>query len=326
MKLAKLFPVVAVLICFEFSAAFAQDQSYVSAEDVAWTALGQNENDSMPIGNGDLAANVWTEPNGDLVLLLAKSDAWTAMGKLVKLGRVRIQLTPNPWVGAGHFQQTLRLQNGEIEIRNETDVVRVWVDANHPVLHVEAKLKKPAILQAKLELWRTQTRPYDQPSPERGGLFEFGDHSVPLDFEADSIATGDVHSILWYHYNRASIFPLVLQQEHLGSVLNQHTDPLLHRCFGATLAGPNLTRVDSQTLRSVEPSSNPRVDLVALTETKVADPATFQSNLKELAVRMNRIPLAAARSAHEQWWRQFWNRSWIRVSGTEDAAKVSRDT
>lgn len=24
----------------------------------------------MPIGNGDLAANVWTEQNGDLVLLL----------------------------------------------------------------------------------------------------------------------------------------------------------------------------------------------------------------------------------------------------------------
>lgn len=325
MKLAKLFPVVAVLVCFEFSAAFAQDKSYVSVEDVTWTALGQNENDSMPIGNGDLAANVWTEPNGDLVLLLAKSDAWTGMGKLVKLGRVRIQLTPNPWVGAEHFQQTLRLQNGEIEIRNEKDdIVRVWIDANHPVLHVEATLKKPAMLQAKLELWRTQTRPYSEPSPERGGLFEFGDHPVPLDFEADTIATGGEHSILWYHYNRSSIFPLVLQQEHLDSVLNQHTDPLLHRCFGATLAGPNLTRVDSQMLRSVEPSSNPRVDLVALTETKVDDPTTFQSNLKELAARMNRIPLAAARSAHEQWWRQFWNRSWIRVSGTDDAAKVSQ--
>lgn len=324
MKFAKWFSVVALLACFGFSRALAEDSSYVSAEDVTWTALGQNENDSMPIGNGDLAANVWTEPNGDLVVLVAKSDAWTGMGKLVKLGRVRIQLTPNPWVGAEHFQQILRLENGEIEIRNDKDVVRVWIDANHPVLHVEAELKSPAILQAKLELWRTQTHSYNELSPDRGGLFEFGDHPVPLEFETDTIAPADEHSILWYHYNRSSIFPLVFKQEHLDSVLSQYTDPLLHRCFGATIAGLGLARVDDHTLRSVTPSSNPRVDLIALTETQVADPATFQSNLKELAVRMNRIPLASARSAHQQWWRQFWNRSWIRVTGSDDAAKVSQ--
>jgi hypothetical protein len=113
MKLPKWLLVVAWFACFCLSSVLAADDSHISAEDVTWTALGQNENDSMPIGNGDLAANVWTEPNGDLVLLLAKSDAWTGMGKLVKLGRVRIQLTPNPWVDKAHFRQTLRLENGE---------------------------------------------------------------------------------------------------------------------------------------------------------------------------------------------------------------------
>jgi hypothetical protein len=51
---------------------------FVIANDVKWTSLGRSENDSMPIGNGDLAANVWTEQNGDLVLLVAKSDAWAS--------------------------------------------------------------------------------------------------------------------------------------------------------------------------------------------------------------------------------------------------------
>src|SRR3974390_593886 len=69
--------------------AFAQEN------DVTWNSLGKNENDSMPIGNGDLAANVWTESNGDIVLLLAKSDAWTETGQIVKLGRGRIKLSPN---------------------------------------------------------------------------------------------------------------------------------------------------------------------------------------------------------------------------------------
>jgi len=323
MKLPKWLLVVAWFACFCLSSVLAADDSHISAEDVTWTALGQNENDSMPIGNGDLAANVWTEPNGDLVLLLAKSDAWTGMGKLVKLGRVRIQLTPNPWVDKAHFRQTLRLENGEIEISNGVEVVRVWIDANHPVLHAEAELERPAILQAKLELWRTNTHPYNASSPDRGGMFEFGNHPVPLDFEADTIAT-DKHSILWYHYNRSSIFPIVLQQEHLDSILSRHTDPLLHRCFGATLGGPDLARVDDRTIRSVTPSSNPRGNLVVLTETQVADPATFESSLKNLAARTNRIPRSAARSAHQQWWRDFWNRSWISVSGSEDAAKVSQ--
>src|ERR1041384_6565736 len=68
----------------------ADGLSLVASNDVIWKTLGRNENDSMPIGNGDLAANAWTEQNGDVLLLLAKADAWTELGKLVKLGRVRI--------------------------------------------------------------------------------------------------------------------------------------------------------------------------------------------------------------------------------------------
>ena len=49
--------------------------AYPLRDDVTWTTLGSSDEDSMPVGNGDIAANVWTEQNGDLVLLIAKSDA-----------------------------------------------------------------------------------------------------------------------------------------------------------------------------------------------------------------------------------------------------------
>ena len=52
---------------------------------------------SMPIGNGDLGMNVWVEPGGDLLLLLGKTDAWGDNGRLLKLGRVRISMDPNPF-------------------------------------------------------------------------------------------------------------------------------------------------------------------------------------------------------------------------------------
>src|SRR5271170_51921 len=128
---------------------------FIAENDVAWMTPGNNENDSMPIGNGDIAANVWTEQNGDLVLLVAKADAWTELGKLVKLGRVRIQLNRNPFAGATNFTQVLKLENGSIELKSGENTVRVWIDANHPVMHVETHLKNPGTFQANLELWRT---------------------------------------------------------------------------------------------------------------------------------------------------------------------------
>src|SRR5882762_11844265 len=95
---------------------------FITENNVTWTALGNDENDSMPIGNGDLAANVWTEQNGDLVLLVAKSDAWSEMGKLLKLGRVRIHIAPSPFADAAQFTQTLHLEDGSIEIRSGKNV------------------------------------------------------------------------------------------------------------------------------------------------------------------------------------------------------------
>jgi alpha-L-fucosidase 2 len=72
------------------------DNHFIATNDVTWNSLGKNENYSMPLGNGDVALNVWTETNGDLVLLAAKADAWSENGQLLKLGRVRVKLTPNP--------------------------------------------------------------------------------------------------------------------------------------------------------------------------------------------------------------------------------------
>src|SRR5579863_5719462 len=142
----------------------AQDNPFATANDVTWNTLGTNENDSMPIGNGDIAANVWTEQNGDLVLLVAKADAWTELGKLVKLGRLRIQLDPNPFAGATNFTQVLRLEDGSIELKSGENTARIWIDANHPAMHVEAHLDHPGTFQANLELWRAN-HPFQGSSP-----------------------------------------------------------------------------------------------------------------------------------------------------------------
>jgi hypothetical protein len=245
------------------------------------------------------------------------------MGKLLKLGRVRISLKPNPFAGAADFTQTLRLEDGAIEIKSGTNVILVWADANHPVIHVQARLDRPATMQAGLELWRTKTHPYDQPSPDKGGLFEFGKGSIPLNFEADTVMPSSPGQITWYHFNSSSLYPLVLEHEHLQSISQKYPDPLLHRCFGAALTGQGMISLDDHTIRSSAPTQQPKLAVVALTKEQT-DPQVWRTQLASLVGQMNAVDSRAAFAAHQQWWHKFWNRSWIHVTGPEVATKVSQ--
>ena len=326
-------PYAGVLLCIlplALSAAFAAgpplapvDRSYAAANDVTWQALGHDENDSMPIGNGDLAVNVWTEQNGDLVLLVAKSDAWTEHGKLVKLGRVRIHLTPNPIADPADFRQTLHLDDGSVEVSGRGSTLRVWVDANRPVLHVEAVFAQPVLLRAGLELWRG-AHPYSVPSTEKSGLSEFGAAALPVDFAADTVLPASHNRVEWYHFNEQSVYPFILAQQHLEELVSKYPDPLLHRCFGGLLQGPGLVPDGDRGLKSAVASRTQRLDLVALTMPQAASPKAWQTALTALDQKVGHVPIAAARGAHAAWWRSFWNRSWIHISGNPDAQQVSQ--
>ena len=107
-----------------------------------WETPSKNEQGSVPVGNGEIGLNVWVEENGDLLFYIARTDSWSGNGRLLKSGRVRLSLDPNPFTTGTPFRQELRLKDGEIVINAGAEVkqvrLRVWVDANHPVIHVEA--------------------------------------------------------------------------------------------------------------------------------------------------------------------------------------------
>ena len=46
------------LICLSAAAEQSVLDKFVSPNDVTWSTLGTSENDSMPIGNGDIVVNV----------------------------------------------------------------------------------------------------------------------------------------------------------------------------------------------------------------------------------------------------------------------------
>ena len=154
--------------------ASAQGVNFAKANSMTWNAPGTNENNSMPLGNGDVAVNAWTEQNGDTVLLLAKADAWSENGQLLKLGRVRVKLTPNPFAAPAAFTQTLKLDTGEIQIQGGKSLVHIWVDANHPVIHVEVDGDQAVQIEAKSEVWRTKNYHLNPQAVSRAGFFEWG--------------------------------------------------------------------------------------------------------------------------------------------------------
>ncbi|MDB6066536.1 MAG: hypothetical protein JWR26_2744 [Pedosphaera sp.] len=301
----------------------AQENHFVALNDVTWNSPGTNENNSMPLGNGDIALNVWTEQNGDILLLLAKSDAWSANGQLLKLGRVRIKLTPNPFVSSAAFKQTLRLETGEVQIQDGKNVARIWVDANHPVVHLEIHARQPVQLEAKAGLWRTNAFHLDQRAVSQAGFFEWGNNPNGLDFDADTVLPAQTNQVSWCHFNSRSIYPLVFGREHLESLLPKYPDPLLHRCFGVTMRGQGLAGSANQTLKSTGASTSLQLDLYALTG-QADSPEIWQAAVNKKIDSISAINIKAAWKAHQQWWRNFWDRSWVQVSGTPEAGKISQ--
>src|SRR6187431_419795 len=101
---------------------------------INWTTQSKNASESMPCGGGDIGLNVWVE-NGDLFFYMSQSGAFDENNALLKQGRVRIQLTPNPFAGT-NFKQELLLKDGHIKITagnaGLNTTVLIWVDVFNP--------------------------------------------------------------------------------------------------------------------------------------------------------------------------------------------------
>jgi len=314
-----------LLIVLSTSVIPAQSSKSIAAYNVVWNSLGKDENSSMPLGNGDVALNFWTEQNGDIVLLIAKSDAWSENGELLKIGRVRVSLEPNPFKNSASFTQTLRLESGDVKLRTGNNFVHIWVDANNPAIHLQVQTEAPVQVKATSEVWRTKEYSFDTRAIDRTGLgfFEWGGYPDSLTFYPDTIFQLKDNRVSSCHFNTHSIYPMVFEIEHLKSLVLKYPDPFIHRCFGLTMKGDNLVSSDNQTLKSLKASKSQQLDIYTLTE-QTKSPGSWSVDLDKKIKKIDAIKISKAWTAHENWWKEFWNRSWIKVTGTPDSEKVTQ--
>ncbi len=316
----------------------------VGRYDVVWTSPSKDSAGSMPIGNGDISLNVWMEESGDISFYIGKTDAWGDNARLLKVGKVRISIAPNPLGDNVEYRQTLSLRNGEIvfEFRpkasgagdSERSTLRLWVDANDPVIYLTSESAKELSLTARIELWRTER--YELPSIEVSDVHldrsKPDQKYAPTVVEPDTILRDLGDRIGWLHHNKKSIGPeLTMRIQGLADYRSD--DPLFGRTFGAVITalnpvrnsdkgntvpqkanisnGVSARRTDDLTL-TTRPGTSQRLAVFVLTD-HPSTPQEWLTKVNHIIDRVESVDFQKRRERHLKWWREFWDRSWIHI-------------
>ncbi|MCX7010292.1 MAG: DUF5703 domain-containing protein, partial [Kiritimatiellaeota bacterium] len=284
--------------------------------NVVWDSPSTDCRGSMPLGNGDIGLNVWALADGSLHLLISKTDAWDDNARLVKVGEVVVRFAPGTF--SKDFRQTLDLQTGSILIKsavhpstgsgqaNPQSEIRIWVDANQPVVYITTEL--PAT--AEIALWRTNRAEITQlqcsdimlnrKKPGQKEASEF--------VEPDAVLAGQKNRIGWYHHNIKSVGPEITAKIQ-GMTGYKQADPLLYRTFGAVVTAKQGERLDDTHLKSAH-----GFDIAVLTQ-HPATPEQWLANIEQVLQRVG----APDFTAHKKWWAEFWSRSWICATKNSNA-------
>ena len=299
--------------------------------------------DNMPIGNGRLVGLVWSDGNhantSGVGVLLARDDAYTELVQLVKLGRVRIQMQPDPFANASAFTQRLDLEAGEVQINATSGdgalsvALRLSVDPQVDALVVELlSASAPVTVSARLELWREE-RPWAEYTEsgcqhppckhwsETGmlhGICAADNYTQHADTVLDHTAQ---HRLAWYYRNPdAQIWETTLRHQDTADVLDELPDPLLNRTFGGMVAGDTgggASWVASSPLQMATAKAVTSARLAVMTHT--AQTATAALWTKEIAARLaasspaSATRVAAAHTERKAILKEFWARSHVHI-------------
>jgi len=292
--------------------------SLVRADDmdryaITWNTPAQDEADSVPLGNGNTAINLWVEKDGDLVFYLARNDAMSELHRLMKLGRVRVHLSPNPFSSGKPFSQTLDVKSGICTIRAGGSAIKVFVDSDSETVYLSGTSSVPMVVSASLENWRNQKRTL---GPEElastwayyGGIPDNRPDIKRWESPDTIVPTPD--AVTWYHRNAYSLVPTDVAEQHLSGSASVIPDPIVNRTFGASISGSGFRATSSSVLGSSQPRKTWEIRVSTRSE-QVRSASTFLSGLKNQAEKSS--PSVAAQKRTSAWWNQFWNRSWVFV-------------
>jgi len=314
-------------------ALFAQVSGFDPAKDnITWHSFSKDASGSMPVGGGDIGLNVWTE-SGDVLFYIAKSDAFDQNNTLLKLGRVRIHLMPDPFTGSV-FSQTLQLADGSVYIKGQINkkpvTLHLWVDVYHPVIHASIRCSGPKApkLNAVItyESWRDKDN-IVKGRENNQNSYKFGPQGV-IRVKKDSITTGTGKAlggyVQFFHRNPPqTVFDVAVRQQGLESVKNQLYNPLGNRISGGILYSRQLqaagivkgryqrTDYTGYVLKTTKAVSSLNFNITLLSQQTPA-PLVWTKALRDATRSPSQTNEDWSRT--KSWWQDFWRRSFIDIN------------
>lgn len=312
-----------IFILSSFSLISAQTNE-LNTYNILWNTQSENSNETMPCGGGDIGLNVWVE-NGDILFYIARSGTFDEHNTMLKLGRVRIRLNPNPFNG-DYFYQELKLSQGNIEItganHGDTANVLLWVDVARPVIHVEINANHPVQAKAFYESWR-----YADRSLRQNESFSNSYKWAPpenLQSYKDEIMFMDTGIVFFHRNKEETIFDVTVYQQGLGQVKPYMFNPLRNLTFGGKMVASHMSPADTSSgkyldteykawaLQSKQAQTNYHIKTVLQT----SQPANINKWFDDLnqTILGNEMHNFSAYKNSLDWWKDFWERSFIIIN------------
>ncbi|NDV79734.1 DUF5703 domain-containing protein [Dysgonomonas sp. 511] len=292
----------------------------VAGYNITWDTQSANSSESMPCGGGDIGLNVWTE-NGDILFYISRSGTFDENNTLLKLGRVRVRLTPNPFEGI--FRQTLNLEDGGIYITGKSDNTEVkahiWVDVSNPVVNVDISNNKALKAEVFYENWRYEDLLLRK-SESNQNSYKW---AAPkgLSTKKDEVFF-DSNKICFYHQNKGeTVFDTTVAQQGLESVKGRIFNPLENLIFGGTVEAKGFktagisdgnyagTGFRAWKLESEKPLKSFKIK-IRLHTAQNTDIEDWKKAVEK--------PIASNLKENKKWWTDFWSRSFIHITSQED--------
>ncbi len=266
---------------------------------------------SIPLGNGEMGANVWYEEDGALRLLISRTDCWSESMRLLKAGLITLRLTPNPFQEEIHFR--FSLADATLHVFSREADVRLYMDANAPCLRARVSAQTPTAAQIRVENYRDQAYDWDDAS-------NYHLQSSPVRFpeSADSVFSGP-NSVGQYHCNQSSCYRYTLKTQSLEHFADRQADPLLRRVFGCAVYGDLEVRGDAL---CGAPALGTDFSVYSLTLPD-STPEIWRSELDALYAAHG-AEQAGSYAAHAAWWQKQWADCYVHCPGEGDAHDVAR--
>ena len=289
--------------------------------------------DAMPLGNGDVVAMCWANASaGGIGMYVRKADAMDNVTKLLTLGLLQLELSPNPFAAGPYFNQTLSLKTATVVVLAggssfTTHRVRLEarVDANQNVVYISVHAADAQQYSLRLTLTPARPAATDWAPPDAGAEVLLDPAVLP-----PAMARGMADSLVTWHRNvevppnETFVAQTVLKagSPEIGAkLLPLVRDWWSTRTSGIAIDGTagagRLTRSSASTLTSTTPGRSFGVRVRVLSN-QTSSALKWLGQLAAMDGYGDAAAVERAKVEHNQYWSGFWGRSMIDIT-TSDA-------